>query len=68
MNRITELLDLEDSEIIVSDIHIKGIRKTLILEAPPAIHFCPQCCFLFPNAFTRDQKAQRLTSHPSGRL
>ena len=43
MNRITELLDLEDSEIIVSDIQVKGTRKTLTLEMPPAIHFCPQC-------------------------
>lgn len=35
MNRITELLDLEDSDIIVSDIQVKGTLKTLTLETPP---------------------------------
>lgn len=45
MNRITELLDLEDSDIFVSDIQVDGKRKTLTLETHPAIHFCPQCGF-----------------------
>lgn len=45
MNRIIELLDLEDSDIIVSDIQVKGTRKTLTLETSPSIHFCPQCGF-----------------------
>lgn len=45
MNRITELLNLEDSDIIVSDIQTEGTRKILTLETVPAIHFCPQCGF-----------------------
>ena len=31
MNRITELLDLEDSDIVVSDIRVEGRQKTLTL-------------------------------------
>ena len=42
MNRITELLDLEDSDIVVSDIRVEGRQKTLTLETPPAVHYCPQ--------------------------
>lgn len=45
MNRITELLSLEDSNIIVSDIQTEGSRKTLTLETAPSTHFCPQCGF-----------------------
>ena len=60
MNRITELLDLEDSDIIVSDIQVKGTRKTLTLETPPAIHFCPQCGF---RMHSRGIK-KRSVSHP----
>ena len=43
MNSITELLDLEDTDIIVSDIQIQGQTKTLVLETPPVEHFCPLC-------------------------
>ena len=45
MNSITELLDLEDSEIIISNISIQGSRKFLTLETLPAVHFCPSCGF-----------------------
>ena len=45
MNRITELLSLEDSNITVSDIQTEGSRKTLTLETAPSTHFCPQCGF-----------------------
>ena len=37
MNNITDLLDLEDSDIKISDIIIEGQTKTLIIETPPAI-------------------------------
>ncbi|MEQ2485435.1 hypothetical protein AAAT49_16980 [Agathobacter rectalis] len=40
MNSITDLLDLEDSEIIIKDIQIHGQTKTLFLETPPIVHFC----------------------------
>lgn len=45
MNSITELLNLEDLEIIISDIQIQGTTKTLTLETQPCIHFCPSCGF-----------------------
>jgi transposase len=43
MNNITQLLDLEDSDIIISDIQIQGQTKTLTLETLPSVHFCPSC-------------------------
>lgn len=45
MNRITELLDLEDADIFISDISIEGTRKTLTVETHPSIHYCPICGF-----------------------
>ena len=43
MNNITDLLDLEDTDVIISDIHIQGHTKTITLETPPTAHFCPSC-------------------------
>ena len=60
MNRITELLDLEDSDIVVSDIRVEGRQKTLTLETPPAVHYCPKCGF---RMHSRGIK-MRLISHP----
>ena len=45
MNSITELLDLEDADIIISDISIEGSVKTLTLETRPSVRFCPVCGF-----------------------
>ncbi len=45
MNNITNLLDLEDTDIIISDIQIQGQTKTITLETPPLTHFCPSCGF-----------------------
>ena len=45
MNSITELLNLEDADIFVSDITISGTKKILTLETHPIIHFCPICGF-----------------------
>lgn len=45
MNSIIELLNLEDSDIIISDITIQGTTKTLTLETKPYAHFCPSCGF-----------------------
>lgn len=43
MNNITDLLDLEDTDVIISDIRIQGRTKTVTLETPPTAHFCPSC-------------------------
>ncbi len=45
MNTITDLLDLEDSDILVSDIQVEGTRKLITLETRPVPHFCPSCGF-----------------------
>ncbi len=45
MNSITELLDLEDSEIFISDTIIDGTKKTLVLETHSCSTFCPCCGF-----------------------
>lgn len=45
MNSITELLNLEDADIFISDISISGTKKILTLETHPEIHFCPICGF-----------------------
>lgn len=43
MNNITDLLDLEDTDVIISDIRIQGQTKTITLETLPTAHFCPSC-------------------------
>ncbi|MDO4978175.1 MAG: ISL3 family transposase [Eubacteriales bacterium] len=43
MNSITDFLDLEDSHIIISDISISGMTKTITIETDPSPHFCPVC-------------------------
>lgn len=45
MNSITQLLDLEGADVIISDISIQGTKKILTLETAPAVHFCPSCGF-----------------------
>ena len=60
MNSITELLDLEDSEIIISDISIQGQIKTITIETFPAAHFCPSCGF---KMHSRGLK-ERTINHP----
>ncbi len=45
MNSITKLLDLEDSDIVITDIQIRGQTKLLTLETSPTSHFCPICGF-----------------------
>ncbi len=60
MNNITQLLDLEDSEIIISDISIQGDNKFLTLETPPVAHFCPACGFRMYSKGIN----QRKISHP----
>lgn len=51
MNNITDLLDLEDSDIIISDISIQGTNKNITLETPSRPTFLS---FLrFSHAFKR---------------
>lgn len=60
MNSITDLLDLEDSEINISDVSIVGTSKYLTLETPPSPHFCPSCKFrMYSKGITK-----RTISHP----
>lgn len=60
MYSITDLLDLKDSNVFVSEILIDGNVKTLVLEPPIATHFCPSCGF---RMHSRGIKA-RTVSHP----
>ena len=60
MNSITELLNLEDSDIIISDISIQGTTKTLTLETTPYTHFCPSCGFKMHSRGTK----KRTIKHP----
>ena len=60
MNRITDLLGLEDSDIIISDIITEGQTKTLIIETPPVAHYCPTCGY---RMHSRGVK-KRTISHP----
>lgn len=60
MNSITDLLDLEDSDIIISDSVIDGTRKILTLETPPSAHFCPCCGYRMHSKGIKKRKI----SHP----
>ena len=56
MNSIIDLLDLEDSEIIIKDIQIHGQTKTLFLETPPIVHFCPICGYRMHSRGVKSRK------------
>lgn len=43
MNNITDLLDLEDEDLIVSSTLIEGTTKILTIETTLVPHYCP-CC------------------------
>ena len=60
MNRITELLDLEDSDVFISDITIQGTTKFLTLETKLCVHHCPACGF---KMHSRGIK-KRIVKHP----
>lgn len=60
MNSITDLLNLEDLDIIISDIQIQDTTKTLTLETQPCTHFCPSCGF---KMHSRGVK-KRTVNHP----
>ena len=60
MNSITDLLDLEDNDVFISNIDVQGQTKVLTLETPPTAHFCPVCGF---RMYSRGVK-QRTINHP----
>lgn len=60
MNSITELLNLEDSDILISDVSIQGTAKTLTLETRPYAHYCPSCGY---RMYSRGVK-NRTIKHP----
>ena len=60
MNSITDLLDLEDTDITITDIQIQGQTKTLFLESKPVAHYCPSCGY---KMHSRGIK-QRKINHP----
>ena len=60
MNSITELLDLEDADISITDIRIEGRKKFLSLETKLEAHFCPCCGF---KMYSRGIKRRKI-SHP----
>ena len=65
MNSITDLLDLEDSDINISDIIVEGQTKTLIIETPPVAHYCPTCGY---RMHSRGVKKRTINHHSSGWL
>ena len=60
MSIITDLLDLEDSDIFISDSKIEGTTKILTLETHPSAHYCPCCGF---KMHSRGIKVRNI-SHP----
>ena len=58
MNSITELLNLEDSDIFISDISIQGTTKTLTLETTPYAHYCPSCGFRMHSKGVKNRKVK----------
>ncbi len=60
MNSITDLLDLEDNDVIIKDIYYQGQTKFLTLETPPTTHFCPVCGF---RMYSRGVKKKTI-NHP----
>ena len=60
MNSITDILDLEDSDIFISNIQVEKKRKQITLESKLSSHFCPSCGF---RMHSRGIKT-RTISHP----
>ena len=60
MNSITELLNLEDSDVFISNIDIQGTTKTLTLETKLYAHYCPSCGFRMHSKGVKN----RMIKHP----
>ena len=63
MNTITELLNLEDSDILISDISVQGTTKTLTLKTFTLLSYLQ-----IQNAFQRCQTTDYQTSCLTGQL
>lgn len=60
MDSIIELLNLEDPNILISDITVDGTVKSVTLETRPSIHSCPLCSFRMHSKGIR----KRTVNHP----
>ena len=60
MDSITNFLDLEDNNVIITSIDIQGSTKTITIETPVEPHFCPACGF---KMYSRGVK-KRFINHP----
>lgn len=60
MNSITELLDLEDADISITNVSIVGTKKILTLETKVVVHYCPICGFRMHSRGTKI----RTINHP----
>ena len=60
MNDIINLLDLEDSNLNITDVTITSNKKYVTLETDPTIHFCPVCNFRMHSRGTKT----RTINHP----
>ena len=60
MNSITDLLDLEDEDIFISDTSINDNVKTLTLETHLTSHYCPCCGFRMHSRGVKTRKV----NHP----
>lgn len=60
MNSIIKLLDLEDTDIVVSDVRVVENQKIITLETPVSPHYCPICGF---RMHSRGIKTRKI-SHP----
>lgn len=60
MNLITDLINLEDSNVFMSDTSTIGDQKFITLETHPSPHYCPSCGF---RMHSKGIKIRRI-SHP----
>ena len=56
MNSITDLLDLEDTDIKIIDIQIQDQTKNIFLESTAVAHFCPSCGYRMHSRGVKNRK------------
>ena len=60
IQNIKMLLDLEDADIIITDIYEEGTKKYIVLGTTPSEHFCPCCTY---RMYSKGVK-KRTINHP----
>ena len=60
MNSITDLLDLEDADLCITETQIQGQTKTITIETKAVAHYCPNCGY---RMYSRGVK-KRKVNHP----